>query len=196
MKLNRIRSAPVAIEAQNNEVAWIYRPVLEFLILEAASKAPLETGGILMGYFGEPGNVPVILSAAGPGPKAVHLRDYYRPDPVFDEAQIATVYERSSGRITYLGDWHTHLTPFGGLSYRDERTLHRIARHKSARIKTPLMLVLSYDGKWDVTIWQGCKAPKSRLWRRGLAVAELSSRVFSANCFDPALNQIQWPKRF
>ena len=49
MKLDPIRSAPAAMEAQNNKLAWVYRPVLEFLNLEATAKAPLETGGILMG---------------------------------------------------------------------------------------------------------------------------------------------------
>lgn len=188
MKLNRIRSARAAMEAQNNKLAWLYRPVLELLTVEAAAKTPLETGGILMGHFGQPGSVPVILWATGPGPQAVHLRNYYRPDAGFDESQIAAVYRESGGQITYLGDWHTHLTPFAGLSYRDRRTLRRIARCESARLETPLMLVLSYDDQWDVTIWQG-RLHKSYIWGRRLSTAKLTVRLFAGNYLAPSLNQ-------
>lgn len=176
------------MEAHNNKLAWLYRPMLEFLNQEATAKAPLETGGILMGYFGQPGSVPVILWATNPGPRAVHLRNYYRPDPGFDESQIATIYRESGGRITYLGDWHTHLTPFAGLSYRDRRTLSRIARCKSARVERPLMLVLSYDDQWDVTIWQG-RLHKSYIWSRRFSITKLTTRLFAGKHLKVSPNQ-------
>ena len=165
------------MENPNNKIAWLLNPVREFLIVKSTTKAPLETGGILMGYFGQPGNVPVILFATGPGPQALHLRNYYRPDSEFDESQIATIYEKLGKRITYLGDWHTHLAPFAVLSYRDKRTLRRIAKCKSARIDTPLMLILSHDDQWEATIWQGM-LHKSYIWSKRLSTTKFTVRLF------------------
>ena len=165
------------METSNNRIVWLYSPVQEFMALEAEAKAPLETGGILMGYFDQPGNVPVILVATGPGSQAVHLRNYYRPDYEFDESQIATIYKKFSKRITYLGDWHVHPAPFAALSYRDKRTLRRIAKCKSARIDKPLMLILSHNDQWEVTIWQGMLY-KSYVWTNRLSTVELDIRLF------------------
>jgi len=165
------------MEVQNNNFAWLYKPVAEFLIREAAGKAPLETGGILMGYFSHHRSLPVILRATGPGPRAVHQWNYYQPDTWFDESEIATIYIESGRHIIYLGDWHTHLTSFGGLSYRDRRTLQRIARCKSARVKTPLMLILSFNEQWDITIWQG-EVHKRYIWNKHLSITKLTTRLF------------------
>lgn len=165
------------METANNKAAWIYLPVLEFLTEEAATKPYHETGGILMGYFGKPGNIPVILRATGPGPRAVHRRNYYRPDNDFDESQIAELYKRSARRITYLGDWHTHLGPSGYLSVRDKRTLRRITSCKASRAEAPVMLVLSYDTLWDATVWQG-KLHKNYMWRKRFSTTKLTTHLF------------------
>lgn len=172
MRLSPIQGADVAMETPTEKMAWIPAGVVDFLTAEAESKSPRETGGLLMGYFREPGNVPVIMCATGPGPQAIHLRNYYRPDYEFDEGEIASLYERSGRRITYVGDWHTHLAPYPELSARDKRTLRRIARFKAARLETPLMLVLSHDAQWDVTIWEG-RLRKTRMWGKCLSVDKL-----------------------
>jgi len=169
------------MEKHINKTVWIYRPVLKFMTVEASTKAPLETGGVLMGYFGQPENTPVILWATGPGSQAVHLRNHYDPDYEFDESQIATIYEKFGKRITYLGDWHTHPAPFAVLSYRDKRTLRRIAKCKSARIDAPLMLILSHEDQWKATIWQGI-LHKSYIWPDRLSTAKLAMHLLSGNC--------------
>lgn len=169
------------METPKNKTVWVYHPVLKLLTVEASAKAPLETGGILMGYFGQPGNIPVILWATGPGSQAVHRRNYYHPDYEFDESQIATMYKKTGQQITYLGDWHTHPAPSARLSYRDKRTLRRIAVSKSARVGTPLMLVLSYDNQWDATIWQG-KLHKNYIWPNRLFTTKLTVCLFSGSC--------------
>ena len=172
-----MQSVSVAMETPDNKIVWLHCSVLEFLNAEATSKAPLETGGILLGYFRQPGNVPVILQATGPGPQAIHMRYYYRPDHEFDESQIATLYKKSNRQTTYLGDWHTHPLPIANLSYRDKRTLRRIAKCKSARVDAPLMLILSYDNQWEPTIWQG-KLHKNYILRKILSTTELTIRLF------------------
>lgn len=143
------------MDKYDEKIVWIHKSVYEKLSFEADSKHPMETGGILMGYFGNPDNVSVITHATGPSPNAVHLRSHYKPDQDFDEFQIASMYFKSNRRTVYLGDWHSHPAPFDGLSNRDKRTLRKIALYKSARIKTPLMLILSCNSQWNATIWRG-----------------------------------------
>ncbi len=164
------------MENTNNRIAWLSKPVQSFLVTEAKSKDSLETGGILMGYFASE-NVPVILHATGPGPNAIHHHNYYLPDQKFDEAVIATVYEKSDREITYLGDWHTHPASFPELSGRDKRTLRRIARYKLARVEKPLMLLLSDKGCWDVLLWQG-NLKKTSLWNKQLSITKLEITLF------------------
>ena len=60
------------MENQSKNIVWLHRLVLKFLVEQATAKALLETGGVLMGYWGQSGNVPVILHATGPGPRATH----------------------------------------------------------------------------------------------------------------------------
>ena len=163
------------MENTNNKIAWLLKPIQRFLTAEAKSKTPLETGGVLMGYFASE-HVPVILYAAGPGPKAIHHHNYYLPDQKFDESEIAAVYEKYGRKITYLGDWHTHPASFPELSGRDKRTLRRIARYKLARVETPLMLLLSDKGCWDVSLWQG-SLKKIPLWYK-LSVTKLEITLF------------------
>ena len=161
----------------NNNDGWLRRATANFLVSEANTKAPLETGGILMGYFAKSENSPVILWATGPGPRAIHLREYYRPDQKHDQMQIADLYERFGRRLTYLGDWHTHPAPLRHLSGRDRRTLRRIARCRSARVSAPIMLILAFDDMWCPTIWQGSLS-SNRLWRKRLAVTERRVNLF------------------
>jgi len=165
------------MENRRNSAAWLHRSVVEFLVAEAETWAPRETGGVLLGYFGQPGNVPVILQAIGAGPRAVHRRWYYSPDVEFDESQVALYYEKSGRKTIYLGDWHTHPSPVSHLSKRDKRTLRRIARCRSARVEFPIMLVLSLGEVWQPTLWQGSLHARS-FWSRGLKVTELTAHLF------------------
>ncbi|MFH1716741.1 MAG: Mov34/MPN/PAD-1 family protein [Planctomycetota bacterium] len=165
------------MERSTNKAAWIYQRVLKSLEEEASTKAPLETGGVLMGYFGQPGNTPVIMSATGPGPQAVHRQNSYIPDYEFDNSQIATIYEKYERRITYIGDWHTHPAPFPELSYRDKRTLRRIARCKTARVETPIMLLLTHDDEWEATIWQA-RLYKKYGWGKRLVISNLTLEIY------------------
>jgi integrative and conjugative element protein (TIGR02256 family) len=161
----------------DEKVAWLHTSVLEFMTLEAEAKAPLETGGVLLGYFSQPGSVPVILYATGPGPHSIHQRYLYKPDSRFDESEIARLYALSGRRVAYLGDWHTHPGSACSLSERDRRTLRRIAICRAARVKTPVMLVLSLNGSWRPVVWQGSLSRRYIL-TKDLLAARLGLRLF------------------
>lgn len=133
--------------------AWIAQSVLSFLHHEADSTAPKETGGILLGYWSHDPVAPVVTHAVGPGPRAVHRRSSFIPDYDYHEAQVADVYLRSSGTLTYLGDWHTHPGHPGYLSVKDKEVLRRTALAKEARAPRPVMLILGFGPLWEPIMW-------------------------------------------
>jgi len=176
VKSNEIQGVLV-VEIENHNSAWLSKSARKFLAEEATAYTPLETGGVLMGYFSEQHNIPVILYATGAGPEAIHFSNFYKPDYDYDCHEVAKIYEQPTGRITYLGDWHTHIASYGGLSFLDKCTLRRIAKCKTARVKNPIMLILSYNKQWEFTIWQG-KPKKNRLLYKRLSIRKLKINLF------------------
>jgi integrative and conjugative element protein (TIGR02256 family) len=138
---------------------------------------PLETGGILMGYWSEPDVV--ITHATGPGPRAVHKTTGFLPDAEYQEQEVAFIYAESGRLSTYLGDWHSH--PYGStrLSWKDKRTLRRIAHAPEARCPQPLMAVMAgEEGQWGLGIWRLSKSgPLAFLLGRDLVF--LKPRLYS-----------------
>lgn len=124
---------------------------------EADRLYPQETGGVFLGYWDVAGRDAVITGIIGPGPDAIHRSHGFIPDYAYQEAQIAEQYEASGRRHTYLGDWHTHPdAEHTRLSWRDRRTLGRIASSPEARSPVTLMGVMTGRPEdWTATIWKG-----------------------------------------
>lgn len=157
------------------------------MVSEVASKSPLETGGVLLGYwvrqptasartrrkeFGSivtPEYELVVAQSVGPGPHAVHLPDAFIPDHEFQETEIARVYRASGRTVTYLGDWHCHPCGPAVLSRKDLVTLNRIAGDPCARAPTPLMLIVKGDDLARSRLWcllrPSAALPPPWLWR-------------------------------
>ena len=79
---------------------------LEFIIAESASKYPEESGGILVGRFGE-GYVS-IEEATGPGPLARHSRRAFKRDGEYSQRALNGIVISSCGEYDYIGEWHSH----------------------------------------------------------------------------------------
>jgi integrative and conjugative element protein (TIGR02256 family) len=134
---------------------WISDPAISELVTEATRRSPLETGGVLLGYQADAGRATVVTAVVGPGLSAQHAKATYVPDHEYQEQEIARVYAASGRRTTYVGDWHSH--PGGPLylSRTDVRTLRMIARHKNARLSSPIMIVAAgVAPEWDIGVWQ------------------------------------------
>jgi integrative and conjugative element protein (TIGR02256 family) len=127
------------------------------MIAEAQDKYPDETGGCFLGYYIEKNKEIVITDSIGPGPNAVHKKFYFKPDNKWQAEEIAKIYNESGRLHTYLGDWHVHSTPYDELSWKDKRTLRRIAKYTPARVKNPIMGIMSFYKEWRLVIWQIAK---------------------------------------
>lgn len=104
--------------------------------------APLETGGILMGYWD--GDNGLVTRIVGPGPNATHRERSFVPDYAYHSEKAAEVYEGSWRTETYLGDWHTHPGSRAYLSAEDRATTRRIASDTDARAGEPLMMIVGF----------------------------------------------------
>ncbi len=142
---------------------WVTDDALNQLAREADLHTPLETGGLLLGYWSShPRKDEVLIeSIIGPGPDAQHERSRFKPDASWQRQELADA-DGASGRVTtYLGDWHTHPGSVPAPSRRDRRTARTIARAHAARVPRPLMLILGGGDK--ATGW----IPRLHLWDRG-----------------------------
>lgn len=129
---------------------WIGLEDVDRLRAAATAAVPLETGGVLLGYRSGSGDV-VVTEVIDAGPPAKRTRTTFEPDYAYQEREVADAYERSGRRCSYLGDWHSH-PPGGGptLSGTDRRTLKKIARHRAARNKDPVMILVTFSVAGEV----------------------------------------------
>lgn len=152
---------------QQEWLVWLSEGAWDAIISEATAKEPLETGGVLLGYWASPTEV-VVTRAVGPGPNAAHRRTSFVPDHAFHLAEIAAHYDRTAGVEVYLGDWHTHpgavnATP----SSKDKSAVKRIAADAEARAPKALAMIATGEGcVWEPSCWVGRLEPLLAIWTR------------------------------
>lgn len=161
-------------------IAWIASEVWQSVCFDAARKEPLETGGMLIGYWASKSDVVITRSLAA-GPEAKHRRAAFSPDQDYQERELARIYGATGGVETYLGDWHTHPgQDWPVLSGKDRSTLKRIARAPEARAPTAVTMILGGSGNtWHARLWTGRVLPFLRLWER-LVVTDCELKHFDA----------------
>lgn len=145
----------------------------ELIVAEARARRPLESGGILMGYWLRPGEV-VITTATRPGREAQHYRSRYEPDAQHDAEAIARSYAASGRLHTYLGDWHSHPDAAPRPSRLDRATMAVIARHADARAAVPVMLIVRPSEATSMSVWT--RTHRARVLPP--AVGEMGIRLF------------------
>lgn len=148
--MEKSRSANSSLLSEPLEL-WLSNAHCEDMAREAGSKAPLETGGVLMGYWAD--SVCVITAVIGPGPNAQHKRYSFVPDPIFQQGEIERQFIESEGVCTYLGDWHSHPDASAYMSRRDRSTLSKIAKFERASQQKPIMLILAGNQNWLPKAW-------------------------------------------
>lgn len=132
---------------------WLPSWIKEEMLQEIDDKFPSETGGVLAGYWADFDDQIVITHMIGPGLRARHRRFSFSPDYKYHREKIGRVFDESGGKITYLGDWHSHPMGTVNLSFSDHITLLRIARRKKAYAPTPLMFIWAGDIQWTPAAW-------------------------------------------
>ncbi|WP_167631932.1 Mov34/MPN/PAD-1 family protein [Mariprofundus ferrooxydans] len=141
---------------------WISKSALAQMMWNCECHYPRETGGILLGYFGDNGE-PVITRIIGPGAGAVHSQMGFHPDHEFQMRQLEQAYIESNGDDDYLGDWHSHPKCDNRMSHLDRKTLTGISRSTAPKLAEPLMLILTGRRSWEPACYQLSLLPKCKL---------------------------------
>jgi integrative and conjugative element protein (TIGR02256 family) len=115
---------------------WLSSRVAEEMHRLGRHWAPLETGGLMLGW--RDGDDRIVAGLIGAGDKAVHARHAFEPDHEFQIEELSRVFAQTDGDLDYLGDWHTHPTGHVAMSWRDRRTLRKIGR----TVDDALMVIL------------------------------------------------------
>ena len=157
--------------------AWLNRAAYAFLIGEANRAFPNETGGVLVGYRAENGDL-VINRAIGPGPRAVHSAKRFFPDHEWQCEQLDKLYIKSPQDLMYVGDWHTHPNGVPELSWLDRRTLRGIAMYTEACTLSPIMMIGGGDiQSWN---WKIHEYSDDRLFGMLIVTTQLTPKLFDS----------------
>jgi integrative and conjugative element protein (TIGR02256 family) len=130
------------------------RSVARAILEETRGHAPLETGGVLLGYRDGPSRNLFVSELVGAGPGAVRESHRFQPDGPWQRARIAERYEASGRTLAYLGDWHSH--PKGnGPSALDHGTARRIAKTARAGCRHPVFLIATSTREgWELRAYR------------------------------------------
>lgn len=118
---------------------------------EAAASGQIETGGILIGFRNETGNI-VVVRATGPGPKAVRTEARFEKDIEYCQQQLIESSQSLGLKGQYVGEWHYHPTGTNEPSGTDIKSLAEIARQVNYATDEPVMVIVSPDLELAFTI--------------------------------------------
>lgn len=158
---------------------WIPSSSYQCMINGADEWFPYETGGIFIGYRADNKDI-VVTNMIEAGPGAIHRRYSFSPDQEYQLDEIARIYCYSKGELTYLGDWHTHPNNTLRLSFKDKRTLTRIAITPESKNSHPIMAILGgAPQQWTLDMVQFISG-KLRVWPFvKCKYADLRFRIFT-----------------
>jgi integrative and conjugative element protein (TIGR02256 family) len=120
---------------------WLDALARDKITREACSRRLVETGGPLFGYA-EKADV-VITHACGPGRDAQHRPTRFSCARGWVTECIAEVFEETSGKASYLGEWHTHPLSRARPSGADQRAVEQIAYQCDVELPQPTILIQS-----------------------------------------------------
>ena len=124
------------------------------MVEEALAAFPLETGGLLLGWW-TGADAALVTDVIGPGPDALHAATQFEPDTGWQRTALAEAWTQHPG-IEYLGDWHTHPNGTPKFSALDRAALATIAAHPAARAPRPWMAVIVVDAAGRISLHARC----------------------------------------
>ena len=103
---------------------------------------PLETGGVLIGHYGETLDAAIVTRVTGPPPDSRRRRTaFYRGTQGLQEL-LHALWRKNE---YYLGEWHYHPGGSPEPSSTDVRRMQEIAESDDARCPEPILLVAGAD---------------------------------------------------
>jgi len=120
----------------------ITEEAIEVMRQEAATSGKVETGGILIGFRNESGNI-VVVKATGPGPNAVRTENRFEKDVEYCQQRLVEAAKSLVPRGQYVGEWHYHPHGNNEPSGTDIKSLSEIAEQINYATDEPIMVIVS-----------------------------------------------------
>jgi len=130
--------------------------VLDVFQNEIAKFGTRETGGVLLGWI-ENKNI-IVAKATDAGPNAIHEKIFFRADANYIDMIIDIEHANSNGKISYIGEWHTHPQMNPQPSQVDLNSLDEIV--ESSGEPNLLLIIGAIDFKKDVFVEQSISIVK------------------------------------
>lgn len=135
---------------KRSHTVWLPGRLVDLIEDQACEWAPLETGGMLVGYELADEDCTVVVDAIDAGPRAKRRPTGFEPDGSWQQAELERTYVASGRTTTYIGDWHSHPAGLARPSWRDHQTARSVSRHREARARHPLMVITTrFQDDWQ-----------------------------------------------
>jgi integrative and conjugative element protein (TIGR02256 family) len=110
----------------------------------------VETGGILLGLIDDPSRVIWVTSATGPTPGSQQSNSHVSIATKGTRELIDAMEDNSSGRIRFIGMWHTHPGAPPYESPTDQQAIHDLLTNTSHPLHRALLVIIGGEQeRWD-----------------------------------------------
>ncbi|MBT9391776.1 Mov34/MPN/PAD-1 family protein [Hymenobacter sp. NST-14] len=131
---------------------------------EIQQKHPVETGGVLLGYYDSRYHVATVVVATTPPTDSQHGRTHFVRG-MHGLSEILIDARKQTPPIFYLGEWHTHPGASPTASSIDVRQMAMFARQHTFGSRSPLLLIVGGSPpdqlQWRATLHRRWKWPVS-----------------------------------
>ena len=127
---------------------------LERLHALCAASHPLETGGVLTGYYNAGHDTAVVTRAAGPPPDSQRERTRFYRGTQGLNGMLGRLWQK---REYYLGEWHYHPGGAAQPSATDVKQMQEIARDTPSHCPEPILLLIGANGTTGAHIFFAAK---------------------------------------
>ena len=112
---------------------------LERMYSRCAAADPLETGGVLIGYYNAEHDTAIITRATAPPPDSQSGQTRFRRGTQKLNDMLARLWRKQE---YYLGEWHYHPGGVARPSATDTRQMQEIAKDYDAHCPEPILVVI------------------------------------------------------
>jgi len=118
--------------------------VKQTIIDMTESSLEVETGGLLVGFVDDKKRA-VTLRATGPGPKAKRTATLFRRDVDYVQMELERASSELGQKGSYIGEWHSHLSPEVDPSPTDIDSLLGISKAHNYLNRCPVLVIAGLD---------------------------------------------------
>ncbi len=136
----QIRFAPRALDGMQDEAFGT----------SYALGPDVETGGMLLGQIDDARGVVWVTSIAAPTPGSEQSSSYVRLAAEYTRELLTVIEDESSGRISFIGMWHTHPHAVPFESQTDQDAVRALLTNKEHPLHRVLLVIVGGEpAAWD-----------------------------------------------